>query len=627
MKSMKMLPALALLLAALPLQAEVWAVDPALEAEAVAFLPAGDWQGAERVVASRRQGLVLVDGKGKEVRRQAGRFSGLDSRALGQGLALASYDRERQQVSVLPLMPETGFGPALRLPVADYAVEDVCLYRDAQSNLYAFVVGEEGRGEQWLVGRGEALLAEAKAVRSLSLPPAASRCRAEDAGDRLYVNEEGIGLWAYEAHPESDGLRAPVDLVQPFGGLDKGAAALAVVPGGVLAVDGGVVHAYRAGTDGFSAAPGLRLAGVESGEALAAQWRDGHLSILARDDEDGRFHETTLAWAAPQAAAPAALPVLLPEAQTEPVRSQGDAADDPAIWVHADDPARSRILATDKKRGLEVYDLAGQRLQSLPVGDINNVDLRYGFRFGGEILDIAVAGNRVDNSLNVFGIDRTSGEVRELGKLATPLKDIYGICLYSPRPGEIHALPNDKDGTILQYRLSGKGGKLSATLLRTLRLPSQPEGCVADDRNHRLFVGEEDQAIWSVSAEPKAPGRFERVLGKGRWLHPDIEGMGLYHGADASYLLVSSQGNDSYVVLDAAPPHAPRGAFRIGLNAAAGIDGASETDGLEVSSANLGGAYGRGLVVVQDGRKRLPAGRQNFKLLPWQAVAEALRLP
>ena len=29
---------------------------------------------------------------------------------------------------------------------------------------------------------------------------------------------------------------------------------------------------------------------------------------------------------------------------------------------------------------------------------------------------------------------------------------------------------------------------------------------------------------------------------------------------------------------------------------------------------------------VQDGRKRMPEGRQNYKYLPWSAVAEALGL-
>ena len=103
--------------------------------------------------------------------------------------------------------------------------------------------------------------------------------------------------------------------------------------------------------------------------------------------------------------------------------------------------------------------------------------------------------------------------------------------------------------------------------------------------------------------------------------------MGLYQTEKDNYLVISSQGNDSYVVVDAEPPFALRGAFRVGVNAKAGIDGTSETDGLDVTSANLGGPWSKGMLVVQDGRKRMPEQAQNFKYIPWSEVAKALRLP
>jgi len=36
--------------------------------------------------------------------------------------------------------------------------------------------------------------------------------------------------------------------------------------------------------------------------------------------------------------------------------------------------------------------------------------------------------------------------------------------------------------------------------------------------------------------------------------------------------------------------------------------------------------WSAGMLVVQDGRKRMPEDRQNFKYLPWSAIAEALGL-
>jgi len=142
-----------------------------------------------------------------------------------------------------------------------------------------------------------------------------------------------------------------------------------------------------------------------------------------------------------------------------------------------------------------------------------------------------------------------------------------------------------------------------------------------------LFLGEEDVGVWAVDARADQPATLTSVIKVGPQLHADVEGLALYQSEARDYLVISSQGNDSYLVLDAEPPFASRGAFRVGLNAALGIDGASETDGLEVTSVNLGGPWSKGLLVVQDGRKRMPEQTQNFKFVPWAEVTQALELP
>ena len=93
----------------------------------------------------------------------------------------------------------------------------------------------------------------------------------------------------------------------------------------------------------------------------------------------------------------------------------------------------------------------------------------------------------------------------------------------------------------------------------------------------------------------------------------------------APTLVVSSQGDNSYVVMDAVAPYKVRGRFRVGFNLEAGIDGTSETDGLDVTSADLGGAFRQGMLVIQDGYKRMPDGPQNFKYVSWEDVAQALK--
>ena len=62
--------------------------------------------------------------------------------------------------------------------------------------------------------------------------------------------------------------------------------------------------------------------------------------------------------------------------ETVGMGANGDAADDPAIWVHPTDPARSLILGTNKDVGVYVYGLDGSEKQRLPVGLSNNIDLR-----------------------------------------------------------------------------------------------------------------------------------------------------------------------------------------------------------------------------------------------------------
>ena len=598
------------------------------KAQALGFLPSGT--GDERLAASKREGLLLLDKQGNTLSRVQGAFAGLDSRALGDQVLVASNDKDKQQVALFNLDPKSHQWQAPSyLPARDYAVNGVCLYQDDASNIYLFTVGEEGKGEQWLVAADNRRLPTPLLVRSLPLPPQAKFCKVDDAAQNLFVNEENVGWWAYPAHAEADVERVPVAMVEPFGNLKKSAGDMALVPGGLLGLDpeAAQLNLYQQQGKAWASVASLPLAGVTEPEHLALRQTPQGLQLLVQDGASNKLYEGALAWKATPASLPPVLVSVKPAVQTEVVMSQGDAADDPAIWVHPQTPALSRVLGTNKQQGLEVYDLQGKRVQHLPVGRLNNVDVRPGFELGGRTVDLAVATNRDHNSLSVFSIDRATGTVQAAGEIATPVTDIYGLCLFKAPSGEIYSFANDKDGTFVQHRLYAKGDKVEGELVRQFKVATQPEGCVADDRNQRLFLGEEDVAVWAVDARPDQPATLTSVIKVGGPVHDDIEGMGLYQTEKDNYLVISSQGNDSYVVVDAEPPYALRGAFRVGVNAAAGIDGASETDGLEVTSANLGGAWSKGMLVVQDGRKRMPEQAQNFKYIPWSEVAKALRLP
>ena len=400
---------------------------------------------------------------------------------------------------------------------------------------------------------------------------------------------------------------------------------MALVPGGMVALDPKTaqLHLFQSSGARWVEQPSLGLPGLKEPEQLAINGRQ----LLVRDDDSGQLYQGTLDWQAKPVPVAPVLPEVAALRQSEPVGRQGDAADDPAIWVHPEHPGQSRVLGTNKKQGLLVYDLDGKLLQELAVGRLNNVDVRPGFKLGQQTVDLAVASNRDRNSLSLFSIDRQTGELREAGEVPTPLKEIYGMCLFQPAGGDIYAIANGKDGTFLQYRLSAPDGRVQGELVRQFKVDSQPEGCVADDQRQRLFIGEEDVGVWAVDARADQPATLTSVIKVGEQLHADVEGLALYQSAQHDYLVISSQGNDSYLVLDAEPPFASRGAFRVGLNAAAGIDGASETDGLEVTAVNLGGPWNQGLLVVQDGRKRMPEQTQNFKFVPWADVTRTLKLP
>lgn len=568
-------------------------------------------------LALDKRALRLLDAQGRERARLAVRGKHLDGRATADGALATLLDADTSETLAISVDLQRGTlvrRVAVAAPV--YSVEASCQYRDPQGHDHVFVVGDEGLTEQWLL-RPEGALP----VRRLALPPQTRQCSVDDRTQRLYALEEKQGVSIFNAEAEAKPRRTVLSGTAT-------AHALKAWPGGLaLADERGTLRLWRADAERLVALPTVPLSTRRPGEHVAVVLNDGQAQLAWRDETAKAWRATALRWPTP--APTAALPIVLPKVQTEPMARSGDAADDPAIWIHPSDPARSLILGTNKKQGLLVYDLAGRERQLLEVGRINNVDLRQRVRLDGRDLDIAVATQRDDFTVVVFTIDG-EGRVAEAGRIPTGLKDIYGLCLHQPRDGGLQVFVNDKDGTHLRYALDWPAGAPApqGRLLQRFALQSQPEACVADDVAGRLFIGEEKRGVWVMPlADLADKPALALVMPVGGPLHADVEGLAIYRGSGGDYLVVSSQGNNSYLVLDAAPPYRLRGALRIGIHLAAGIDGASETDGLEVTSTPLGPDYPRGALVVQDGFKRLPDGRQNFKIVDWRDVARALNLP
>ncbi|MEG8028661.1 phytase [Sphingomonas aerolata] len=316
----------------------------------------------------------------------------------------------------------------------------------------------------------------------------------------------------------------------------------------------------------------------------------------------------------------ATAPLVAATAETDPVDTAADAADDPAIWRNPADPAKSLVIGTDKKAGIHVYSLAGKRLSFTPADRLNNVDLR---TVGTRV--IVAASDRADVDaahLALFALDTAAAKLVPLGRFPVGPGEAYGMCLWTrARDHALFGFVVLKDGRIDQVAIDVSGGVPKVTTVRSMKLTSQAEGCVVDDRTGLLYVAEEDVGLWRFDADPAAPGTATPIAQvDGRTLVADAEGLALApSGRRGGYLVVSSQGDNAYT-LYRLPGVTYAGRFRIGGGA---IDGTSDTDGIDLMLGDFGPAYPGGLFVAQDGDNA--PDTQNFKFVSWTAVRRALR--
>lgn len=307
--------------------------------------------------------------------------------------------------------------------------------------------------------------------------------------------------------------------------------------------------------------------------------------------------------------------------ETEPVKRSGDAADDPAIWVHPTKPEMSTVIATDKQGGLVVYDLAGKELQYLTDGRPDNVDLRDGFRLGEQTVSLVTAGNRTDNTIAIYRVNAETRMLENVAARKIQTLPVYGSCMYrSAKTGKFYYFANSKSGAVEQWELFDNGsGKVDARRVRTFKVGSVTEGCVADDETGDFYLSEEAVGIWKFGAEPDAGDARTQIdrTGAGGHLAADVEGLTIVYGKDGKgWLIASSQGTHSYVVYRREGKNEYVRTFRIGNGN--GVDSVEETDGIDATAANLGPAFPHGVFVAQDGFN--DKGNQNFKLVPLNLI-------
>lgn len=325
--------------------------------------------------------------------------------------------------------------------------------------------------------------------------------------------------------------------------------------------------------------------------------------------------------------------VVAADGETAPVSHTGDAADDPAIWVHPTDPSQSLIVGNDKQGALETYNLDGSLQQRITTASAfwGNVDVRQDVTIGSRTMDIAAVYN---DGLRLFTIDPTTRELDlstdNGGAIFTPLGE--GLCLYrSQISGDLYVNLIARAKRIRQYRVTDpdKDGLLQTKFLREFRMTSESEGCVADDEHGRLYIDQEDVGLWRFGAEPTASTTgtlIDQVQPDGH-LAADAEGVTLVDtGGDDGYIIASAQNiaapRSSYFVAYDRETNAYVGSFRIGNGPVA--DSCERTDGITAHFGSLGSSYPQGVFVCQDNGNRNPTANQDFKLIRIEKVLAAL---
>ena len=147
-----------------------------------------------------------------------------------------------------------------------FAAENVCFYRHAADGAhYIFILGDDGEIDQQLVYQTADGRVAARPVRRVNVPSTLKQCVTDSASGVAYASEEGVGIWRFNADPESDVEAVLIDSAR-FGQLGGEVGGVTLYDGGegarwllASAAEAGQVHVYDRGNDdafiGASALP------------------------------------------------------------------------------------------------------------------------------------------------------------------------------------------------------------------------------------------------------------------------------------------------------------------------------------------------------------------------------------
>jgi 3-phytase len=226
------------------------------------------------VGTDKKAGLYVygLDGKVRDF-TDAGRVNNVDLAEHDGRIIVAASDRNDPlagHIALYALDRTTAkLSPLGRVAGGAGEAYGICLYRDAAA-LYAFLVMKDGTIRQIALDLTGASPA-GRIVRTMKLGTQSEGCAVDPASARLYVAEEDVGLWRFDARPT--GALDPVKVAPADG------KAIVADAEGVAIADGYVVVSSQ----GDNAYAVYRLAD----ESYAGRFRIGAGALGATEETDG----------------------------------------------------------------------------------------------------------------------------------------------------------------------------------------------------------------------------------------------------------------------------------------------------------------------------------------------------
>ncbi len=303
------------------------------------------------------------------------------------------------------------------------------------------------------------------------------------------------------------------------------------------------------------------------------------------------------------------LPPIYPDIITEKTLND---TDDPAIWVHPEDPNKSIVFGTDKETNgaIYAYDLDGKIIEEKTIRNIqrpNNIDLAYGFPVNDSTkVDIIAFTEREKKRIRIFSVPDMkpldNGGIPVFTDETNPEAQFpMGIAFYaSPIDTTFYAIVGRKtgpsEGYPYQYKLSAKGDSIEASISRKFGKFSgkkEIEAIAVDSELGFVYYSDEGHCVRKYYAEPSLGNEEISCFGKEHF-YQDIEGIAIAKMPnEQGYLIVSDQQKGQFNLFDR-----KTNAFIKAVNLTT-----TETDGCDIVTVPLNTTFSSGLFVAMNDAK------------------------